>query len=56
MEFKPGHVFKAENLNRNDEIDDNSLSTKTDFENIKCLGKGSYGIVYQVKQLSSNRK
>ena len=28
MEFQPGHIFKAENLNRNDEIEEKDLDNK----------------------------
>jgi len=55
MSFEIGFIFKTDSFNRNNRIE-NHLGTRSDFEILSFLGKGSSGRVYLVKHIQRDKK
>ena len=56
MSLKIGAEFETNKLNKNTEIMDNPLNALSKFKIVESLGQGSYGVVYKVKHIQSEKK
>ena len=56
MQLNKGNTLKTKSLNKNIKIENNCLEAKSIFEIIEELGNGSFGVVYSVCHLETNKK
>jgi serine/threonine protein kinase len=57
MSFDNGFIFKTQNLKKNIDLEEaNFLDVEANFEIIRKLGHGSFGVVYNVKHLQTGNK
>ena len=53
MSFIQGFTIETQHLTKNDKLK-NRLEIKSNFEILRELGKGSFGLVYKVKHSSTH--
>ena len=56
MSFNIDDEFETNELNKNTEIMDNPLDVESNFKIVESLGKGTYGAVYKVKHIQSEKR
>jgi serine/threonine protein kinase len=56
MSFEDGFIFKTHDLKINTQIKESNLNVDADFEIVRKLGDGTFGTVYEVKHVRSDKR